>query len=136
MSKFPDPLCVEVHNSGRVFRLTESFSFHYDGPDGLEIYTVPKGFVTNFASIPKFLWSIYGPIGTATKGSVIHDYLYTTAEVPRLKADQIFKEGIITIDGGTSKANVFFSAVRLFGAKEYDTETLEYSVETDKELDK
>ena len=136
MSKFPDPLCVAVHNSGRLFQLTADFSFHYDGPDGLEIYTVPKGFVTNFASIPKILWSVYGPIGTATKASVIHDYLYSNASVSRLKADQIFRDGIVTVDGKKTKANVFYRAVRTFGAGQYDGMPPEPFIENENKSDR
>lgn len=38
---------------------------------------VPKGFVTDFASIPQGLWSLgLSPHGRYGRAAVIHDYLY------------------------------------------------------------
>ena len=36
-----------------------------------------KGFITDGASIPKCLQSIYNPFGKWIKSAVIHDYLYS-----------------------------------------------------------
>jgi hypothetical protein len=39
--------------------------------------SVPKGFVTDFASIPQGLWSLgLSPHGQYSRAAVIHDYLY------------------------------------------------------------
>lgn len=43
--------------------------------DGTEMQ-VPSGYVTDFASVPPFLWSICPPIGKYNRASLIHDYLY------------------------------------------------------------
>jgi hypothetical protein len=43
--------------------------------DGLSL-TIPKGFKTDFATIPKAFWSILPPIGRANLAFIIHDYLY------------------------------------------------------------
>ena len=41
--------------------------------------TVPKGFVTDFASVPKELWSFGLSLhGKFSKAAIIHDYLYWT----------------------------------------------------------
>ncbi|MFT5612265.1 MAG: hypothetical protein ACI9WC_002772 [Arenicella sp.] len=41
--------------------------------------TVPKEFVTNFASVPKGLWSFgLSPHGKFSKAAIIDDYLYWT----------------------------------------------------------
>jgi len=37
---------------------------------------VPKGFVFDFASIPKPFWSVMSPVGTLMWGSVPHDFGY------------------------------------------------------------
>src|SRR5262245_61834039 len=40
---------------------------------------VPKGFVTDFASIPQALWSLgLSPHGQYSRAAVIHDFLYWT----------------------------------------------------------
>lgn len=41
-----------------------------------KILTIPKGFVTDFASIPQVFWSVLPPIGPANIAFIIHDYLY------------------------------------------------------------
>lgn len=76
------------------------------------IITVPKGFVTNFATWIK-------PRGRYDVASVIHDYLYTAPVAKSSKhrhyADRIFNE--VMRRGGCSQAriNMMYYGVRLFG---------------------
>lgn len=42
-------------------------------------FVVPKGFVTDFASVPEILQGLIPPTGRYGKAAVIHDYLYRTA---------------------------------------------------------
>ncbi|MFT7527694.1 MAG: hypothetical protein ACI9LY_002853 [Arenicella sp.] len=52
--------------------------------------TVPKGFVTDFASVPKGLWSFgLSPHGKFSKAAIIHDYLYWTQGCSRQQSDGI-----------------------------------------------
>jgi hypothetical protein len=52
--------------------------------------TVPKGFVTDFASVPKGLWSFgLSPHGKFSKAAIIHDYLYWTHACTREQSDMI-----------------------------------------------
>lgn len=66
------PLSVTIHDDGKHFTLDESI-FYYNGTD---LIIVPEDFVTDFASIPRFLWSIYPPTGRYQRAAVIHDWLY------------------------------------------------------------
>jgi hypothetical protein len=51
---------------------------------------VPKGFVTDFASIPEPLWSLgLSPYGQYSRAAVIHDYLYWTQGCTRAQADRL-----------------------------------------------
>ena len=54
--------------------------------------TVKKGFDFDGASIPKWLWSIYGsPLnGNYVVASLIHDGLYASQLVSKIVADNIF----------------------------------------------
>lgn len=38
-------------------------------------YTIPKGYVTDFASVPKFLWSILPPLGRHNLAALLHDWM-------------------------------------------------------------
>lgn len=55
--------------------------------------TVKAGRITDFASIPRPLWSVYPPARYAGPASV-HDELYATQTVTRKKADQTFLEAL------------------------------------------
>jgi hypothetical protein len=52
--------------------------------------TVPKVFVTDFASVPKGLWSFgLSPHGKFSKAAIIHDYLYLAQGCSRQPSDMI-----------------------------------------------
>lgn len=55
-----------------------------------EKIVVPKGFVTDFASIPQPLWSFgLSPHGQYSRAAVIHDYLYWTQGCTRDQSDRL-----------------------------------------------
>ena len=93
----------------------------YTASDGTT-YTVPKGFTTNFASIPRIFWSIITPTGKWSNASVLHDFLYDNGYkigVSRKKADKIFYDAMI--DSGVSRitANIMWFCVRAFAYFHY-----------------
>ena len=90
------------------------FTADINGKVQFEI-TVPKGFETNLASTPRFLWAILPPFGRYTQASVIHDYLYYSHEFIRSVSDRIFYELMLRYGTYKWKAKLMFWAVRLFG---------------------
>jgi hypothetical protein len=55
-----------------------------------ERIVVPKGFVTDFASIPQALWSVgLSPYGQYSRAAVVHDYLYWSQGCSRRQADRL-----------------------------------------------
>jgi hypothetical protein len=51
---------------------------------------VPKGFVTDFASIPQALWSLgLSPHGQYSRAAVVHDYLYWSQACTRAQSDRL-----------------------------------------------
>jgi len=82
------------------------------------LITVPKGFITDGASIPKSLQWIYEPFGEYIKGAVIHDYLYSKYNdtgINRSLADKIF-DFIMKETGVNAKTRrKFYVAVKYFG---------------------
>ncbi|MHB8091760.1 MAG: DUF1353 domain-containing protein [Syntrophales bacterium] len=55
-----------------------------------ERIVVPKGFVTDFASIPQALWSLgLSPHGQYSRAAVVHDYLYWSQGCTRDQADRL-----------------------------------------------
>ena len=83
---------------------------------------VPKGFVTDYASIPRIFRPIVLPYGKHSGASVVHDYLYSKGcnlNIERKKADKIFLE-ILKEEGVNSiLARLMYIAVRIFGKIRY-----------------
>lgn len=103
---------------GRHWLLTEDLS--YELPDGQGAVVVPAGFLTDFASIPRPLWSLVGgPGGPWAPASVVHDYLYRTGLVPRAEADAIFYRVMTEAGIRTTKAWLMWLAVRVAGWTAY-----------------
>jgi len=50
----------------------------YRGRD--QTFTVPGGFVTDFASVPRFLTWLVPTMGTYTRAAIVHDWLCTQLE--------------------------------------------------------
>ena len=114
MSSFTEDLVVSPLPDGRNWKVVEEFYYYLDDEYGERI-TVPKGFITDFASIPPIFWSILPSIGKYTKASVIHDYLYQTREKSRKESDDIFYDGMLILGTKKWKAKIMHKSVRLFG---------------------
>lgn len=73
---FPDTIKMEdlgiVHGT-RKFRLLEDFRCYYKG----KLIIVPKGFITDGISAPKFAWPLIGPYGPAFPAALVHDWLFS-----------------------------------------------------------
>ncbi len=82
--------------------------------------TVPKGFVTDLASIPSIFWSAYPPTGRYAYAAIVHDYLYWEQSTSRDVADEILAEAMR--DAGTGKITTagFRGALALAGGFAWD----------------
>ena len=69
---------------------------------------VPVGFATDYASIPRALWSFLPPTGTYAAAAVIHDWLYWTQTTTREEADQVFREAmLVSCVGAAKRATIY-----------------------------
>ena len=79
---------------------------------------IPKGFITDFGSIPRFLWRVLSPtelhIG---KPAVVHDFLYRVPgmAVTRKQADQELREAMTCVGAPAWKRQMVYRGVRLGG---------------------
>ena len=117
MSSFTNALRVEIPTSKNCLAiLLTEFDYHFGSEDSNFIIHVPSGFKTDLASTPFFAWSLGFPKwGQYSKAAVVHDYLYQSKLVDRATADAIFREAMGVLGVPRWKANVMYSAVRLFG---------------------
>jgi hypothetical protein len=99
--------------------------------------TVPPGFVTDLASIPRWAWTLLPPDGPWVKAAVIHDFLYQTkgtgvwkghpsgntrpAPYTRAEADGILREAMADRQVGPVARNLIWAAVRVGGGGGWGT---------------
>ncbi len=117
MSNFTKPLILKFLDKaeeGKWFELAEEFEFYYDWSDYRQSYTVPEGFKTDFASIPKVFRAVLSPIGLHGKAAVLHDYLCEYGYITRKKVDQIFLEAMKVLGVGWLRRTVMYGGVRAF----------------------
>lgn len=92
---------------------------------GDKVYTIPAGFATDGASIPRFLWRVCGTPLEAPRlyAAIVHDYLYSGAVpgVTRAEADAIYRDMLIALGVSRFKAAVEYYALRAFGWTHYNT---------------
>jgi hypothetical protein len=90
------------------------------GQENLRAVTVPVGFVTDFASIPRVFWSMLRPDGNYTHPAIVHDYLYWTQTGPREEADKIIKIMMEDFSIDATTITTIYTAVRTFGGLAWD----------------
>lgn len=118
-SHFITKLVVE-QISDTEWRLIEPLAYFSERLD--RQITVPKGFVTDFASVPRlpFAYMIFGNI--AQEEAVIHDYLYHKSGVSREDADAVFDEAMQVKGKWWWRRKLMWSGLRLFGWQFYEEE--------------
>ena len=82
---------------------------------GASPYVVPKGFETDFASIPRIFWRVWPPWGPWTPAAIMHDRLYVTHSTTRKEADRRFREAMRLCDVNWFTRWAFWAGVRLAG---------------------
>lgn len=82
--------------------------------DGLTT-TIPAGFITDLASIPRPLRGILDREGDSRFGSLLHDFLYATQELHRFECDEWLRRALIEYGMPSWHARVYWLGVRLGG---------------------
>jgi len=82
------------------------------------IINIPKGFLTDFASTPKFLHSFFPPTDLDyILSAILHDYLYFSNYFTRLESDIIFLQAMKLQGCPWWKRKAVFNGVRIGGWK-------------------
>lgn len=117
-AKFLTPLSVELEDEvADTWRLTQPL--RYQSAVAQRCITVPAGFVTDFASVPR-LPIIYLATGnTARSPAVVHDWLYTSGELRRSAADAVFLEAMKASGISFLRRVAMYAAVRAVGWRYY-----------------
>lgn len=85
-----------------------------------KVIEVPKGYRTDFASVPRIFWIIIPPFGRYHRAAVIHDYLYElggSTGVDSKTAAKVFHEAMVIAGVNRVKAITMYYMVRWFGPR-------------------
>lgn len=105
----------ETDGGRTIWKLTQDLAFFYAPRH--ETFVAPKGFESDFASIPRvpFIYLVMNDRGH--KAAVIHDRLCRDGRIPRELADKVFRAALRAEGVSAWRAWLMYRAVRLAGAK-------------------
>lgn len=89
--------------------------FRYPGGE------VPRGFVTDFASIPRLFWNIISPMELGDVGPIKHDWTYRNGFGTRKEADKVFLADMKADGVGWWKRTTAYNLVRAFGGGSWNS---------------
>lgn len=120
---FHENILVESYgDDGKQWILRRTFKFYYKTSLCKVYIRVPIGFITDFATIPRSLYSIFPPIGRYNKAAMMHDYLYDASchlKISRKDCDLFFLQSMEILGVKKWVRYALFLAVRLFGKKHF-----------------
>jgi len=104
-------------NKGRaLFRLEEPLVVTMHVGSGHVKIVIPKGYLTDFASVPRIFWPIFPPTGPYSRAAIVHDWFYDNpTSCTRFFADSIFRELMTHLHVPAWKKVIMYYAVRVGG---------------------
>ena len=116
MGTFSDPLRLDfIDQEGRYATLVLPLTY---AVNSAEDYTVPAGYRTDGATVPRFFWRICPPwTGNYRKAVVLHDWLCDTKEIPYQRVHEIFAESMEALEVPIFQRTLMAIAVRRWGPK-------------------
>jgi hypothetical protein len=114
----PPPPSVKPFVDGADWILLESLTYRI-GTTNYQVI-VPKGFVTDFSSIPAAFRAFVLPTGRSGRAGIIHDYLYWIQACSREQADRIFLLAMIESGVDLVTRYAMYGAVRAGGLKAWN----------------
>jgi hypothetical protein len=132
---FLTPIRAEKVLFKEIWVLLKDFVYHHAPsqylPDDFTV-TVPKGFYTDFASVPR-LPVIYRKYGnTGHEAALIHDYLYRKDSEPLVSkdtADRVFYDALVEMGLSERHAAVMYDGVVIGGKSSYHVKAVKDKIE-------
>ena len=106
------------------FVLTDVLQFKL-GPNNDQPISIPKGFVTDLASVPPSLRGFFPHDGQYMSAAIVHDYLYWDQRCTKDQSDLILYREILKFGVSKSTAWKIYHAVSWFGQKAWDQNAAE-----------
>lgn len=119
-SRFLSPLVLQLAGGdGEQWLLKAPFQYSSDVLN--RIVTVPEGFQTDLASVPR-LPVVYLLTGaTGNEAAVVHDFLYTLQPCTRKQADDVFYEAALSSGVPKWRAWMMWAGIRAGGGSHWKT---------------
>lgn len=127
INRFPQKLNVSPVGGSGYWQLNKDFVYIPSKKLKISKITIPTGFKTNFASVPRIFRNIIQQWGKHGNAAIVHDYLYTVGCIPyvsRKTADDIFLNAMKYSKVGFLKRQIMYRTVRLCGAMNWKKEGL------------
>lgn len=115
-------LAASERNGGDRWDVTQSFDFYTGPKENGEVITIPQGFVTDGATVPRLFWGLIPPWGKYGQAAVVHDYLCMGGVIhdtvlntnylpPRAETDLIFLEAMTVLKVNWLTREIMYGAV-------------------------
>jgi len=114
MNRFTERVKLSPLRDGKRWEVLENFGY-YIGNNDQEMIIVPRGFITDLASVPRVFHSFIPPWGKYGQAAILHDYLYETKKYPKKIADKIFYDAMGVLRVPKWKRTIMYLAVKWFG---------------------
>jgi len=108
-----DPEPVQPFIEGRHFIVMKDLTYQIGDSDTSIV--VPRGFVTDFASIPSIFWTVAPPTGRYQWAAVVHDYLYWSQGCTKDVADRTLRLAMFEHHVPALERETIYRAVDLLG---------------------
>ena len=118
MSSFTKPFKCIIHNvslNDNPFEVAKSFEFY--STDYQQTIKIPKGYRSDFGSVPRSLWPLFPPVGRYSKATVVHDWMIDNMDNHDFSIHQvnkIFREAMKVLGVGKVKRNIMFAGVNIY----------------------
>jgi hypothetical protein len=128
-TEFSAPLRIQYDKDASAvlghdhWRVTESFRYSIGGKDTQQWVTVPAGYLTDGASVPRIFWSLIPPWGAYGQAAVVHDLLCEYLSIvdhgkpkaiTRQRCDEIFSEAMTVLGVPASTRLTISEGVALY----------------------
>ena len=121
----PAPVDFRPFTDGRNWIVKEPLTYRVGVSN--DSVTVPRGFVTDLASIPPALQSLIQQNGPHLLPAVVHDYLYWKQTCTRAQADQLLLLAMVENKVPVSDRGAIYGAVRAAGQFAWEENTRQRS---------
>lgn len=117
MSSFTEDPVLTLLKKRRV-KVYKTFTFYYKDKDG-ESVTIPEGYISDGATIPRIFWIFFPPIDDYAKAAIVHDYMYEHAIKTKKEADRALLNGMLALKEPKWKCYLFYWCAVLVGRGAY-----------------